>query len=125
MKRKGLSLLEILVASLILTLALAGLLNIFVAGKRWVLHNRLRMTGGELGKYFLDPLQQQVKQSEWDSTSNDYISSNLLHKRTNEAGSPVTLDRPYTPYYTVSVPPSFSSDSPMRKVRVDIKYIEQ
>lgn len=115
MKRKGLSLLENLVAGVILVLALAGLLNTFLAGRRWVMRNRLRMTGGELGKYFLDPLQRQVKQDEWNS--NCLGSSNCPN---GTAGSAQGLDKDYTASYTVSDGPI----SNIKKVKVDITYSE-
>lgn len=120
-KRKGLSLLEILVASLILTLVLAGLLNTFLAGKRWVLHNRLRMTGGELGKYFLDPLQNQVRGDTWNTTSclGTGTSANCPD---GTAGTAQGLDRDYKASYTVSPDTPISN---ITKVKVDITYPEE
>lgn len=67
MNKKALTLLEIIVAVTILAITLAGLVNLFISGKRWILHSRSRMAGGELGKYFLDPLQMDVKQDEWSN----------------------------------------------------------
>lgn len=125
MRKKGLTLLEILVSTLILALVMTGMVNLFISGKKWILHARSRMTGGELGKTFLDPLQSYVKQSDWNSSTNDYVNENPLHKRNNEAGTLVTLDRQYTPFYTVTVPAGFSNDSPMRKVKVDITWSEE
>ena len=116
MNKKGLSLLEILVASLILALVLAGLLNIFVAGKRWVLHNRLRMTGGELGKFFLDPLQNEVRQDTWSTSC---LGTGTCPDQT--AGPAQGLDRTYTASYTVSPGPIAN----IQKVKVDISYPEQ
>jgi len=67
MNKKGLSLLEVLIAAFILSLVVTGLLAVFISGKTLVLHSRARMTGGELGTYFLDPLQQEVRQDKWDN----------------------------------------------------------
>lgn len=64
----GFTLIEIVVAAVILALVITGLANIFVAGKRWVLHSNMRMAGGELGRYFLDPLQMQVRQDTWGAS---------------------------------------------------------
>jgi len=122
MKRKGLSLLEILVASLILALVLAGLLNTFLAGKRWVLHNRLRMTGGELGKYFLDPLQQQVRQDQWGNNCVSNQANCCSNPLDCQAGTAQGLDRTYNAVYTVS---SNTPITNINKVRVDISYTEQ
>jgi Tfp pilus assembly protein PilW len=113
MNKKGLSLLEILVAGLILTLTLAGLLNIFVAGRRWVLHNRLRMTGGELGKYFLDPLQMDVRQDEWN---NRCLGGGL------NCPAAQTIDGvEYAPTYTRNLNTPIPN---INRVRVDISYTE-
>lgn len=65
MNKKGLTLVEILVSSLILALIMIGLANLFVAGKRHILHSRSRMAGGELEKFFLEPLQMNVRQDQW------------------------------------------------------------
>jgi hypothetical protein len=115
-KRKSLSLLEILIAGIILTLVLVGLLNTFLAGKRWVLHNRLRMTGGELGKYFLDPLQNQVR---WDTWNASCLGTGIS---ANCPDTPVVLDRPYTAHYAVSPNTPINN---INKVTVDISYPEQ
>jgi type II secretory pathway pseudopilin PulG len=68
MNNKAMTLFEILVAVIILALVTAGLANVFVAGKRYIQHSRLRISGGELGKQFLDPLQNDVNASTWITT---------------------------------------------------------
>lgn len=113
MNNKALTLFEILVAVIILALVVTGLANVFVAGKRYIQHTRARMTGGELGKVFLDPLQNDVNQSTWGTTS-----------RLGQESAPVqnvTLDREYTGTYTIN------RDSPIaniNKVKVDITWNE-
>jgi Tfp pilus assembly protein PilW len=72
-KESGLTLLEIIIAILILALVMAGLVNLFISGKRWILHSRARMTGAELGRVFLDPLQMQVRQSDWGNSSTNQL----------------------------------------------------
>jgi prepilin-type N-terminal cleavage/methylation domain-containing protein len=67
MDKKALTLLEILVSLVILGLLLTGLANIFLAGKRYTQRSRVRMAGGQIGKYFLDPLQNYVDQAAWAS----------------------------------------------------------
>ncbi len=64
---------EIIVSMSIIFLILLGLANLFVAGKRHILHSRSRMVSAELGKVFLDPLQMQVRQDQWGSNC---LSSN-------------------------------------------------
>ena len=51
----------------ILALVVTGIANVFVAAKKYIQHSRSRMTGGELGKKFLDPIQAYVRQDTWSS----------------------------------------------------------
>jgi len=67
MRKKAVTLLEILVAMIILSIGITGLVSIFVSGKRYIQKSKLGMSGGELGKYFLDPLQNHVNQATWSS----------------------------------------------------------
>ncbi len=70
---------EILVSVIILALVIAGMANLFVSGKRWLLHSRSRMAGAELGKLFVEPLQAQVRQDKWNTSCvgvNNCSSSN-------------------------------------------------
>jgi|GEM_PF-801153 len=126
--KKGFSLLEIIVAATLFVLIVAGMANVFVAAKRWLAHSRFKMTSGELGKYFLEPLQVNVKQSDWSSASGDYVTTNPLyiHTWTDSAVSPG--GKSYTPNYTVgAVPaPGVGSTSPpqMRKVKVQVQWYE-
>jgi len=64
---KGLTLLEVLVATFIFALLMLGVTNIFLSSKRSILHSRSRMTASELVRYFLDPLQMQVRQDSWNT----------------------------------------------------------
>ena len=95
MHKKGLSLLEILIATLILTLVITGLVGVFVSGKRLTLHSRARMSAGELGKFFLDPLENRVRQDQW---GNNCLSNNAIC-----TDQPETLNGiPYTAHYNTS-----------------------
>jgi prepilin-type N-terminal cleavage/methylation domain-containing protein len=64
---KGLTLVEIIVAMVLLAGVMAGLTNVFVSGSRYVLHSRSRLSSMELGKFFLDPLQNEVRQDTWNT----------------------------------------------------------
>lgn len=70
MNRKAVSLLEILISSVIIASVMLGIGNLFVASRRHILHSRMRMAGGELGKLFVDPLQMHVRQDNWDQAGN-------------------------------------------------------
>lgn len=62
--------LEIIVASVILALVIAGTANVFISSRRFMAQSRERINEGELGKYVLDPLQMDVNASTWDQAGN-------------------------------------------------------
>lgn len=62
---KGFTLVEIIVATVILSLVVLGMLGVFLAGNRHVIHTRERMTSAELGKLFIDPLSVDVNNNIW------------------------------------------------------------
>ena len=70
MNKRGLSLLEILVATIIFALVITGLASVFLTGKRHLLRSRSKINVAEVIKSFLEPLQMQVRQDQWFSTSN-------------------------------------------------------
>ena len=91
----GMTLTEVLVAAVILALVLAGVANIFIAEKRYILHSRSRMSGGELGKIFLDPLQMDVRQDLW--------STNCLGSSSGcTSAAQIINSISYTPAYTIT-----------------------
>jgi len=115
MNRKALTLLEILISVIILALVVTGLGNVFVAGKRYIQHSRMRMTGGEIGKYFLDPLQNDVNQSTWGTTSRLGVPANAVEQTASIDG------RTYTADYTVT---NNSPIANLNKVKVIITWTE-
>lgn len=68
---RGFTLVEIVVSTVVLSLIIVGMLSIFVAGSKHLIHTRERMTSMELGKFFLDPMQMDVRQDTWDDLGND------------------------------------------------------
>ena len=66
-KKRGLSLVEILVATVIFSLIMLGMIGVFVAAKRQILHARERMVSAEISKFFIDPFQMDVRQDTWNS----------------------------------------------------------
>jgi prepilin-type N-terminal cleavage/methylation domain-containing protein len=113
MRQPGLTLSEIIVSLVIISLTMAGLANIFVSAKRHIMHARSRMTSTELGKYFVDPLQMDVRQDTWD---NNNLSAPLSY-----AGPSQTIERiNYRPFYNVTN----VNDTTLRRVVVDILWNE-
>jgi len=68
--KRSTTLFEVIVAVVIFSLVMAGMVSVFVAGKRHVMHSRDRMTSSEIGKLFIEPLQLAVRQDTWDTTAN-------------------------------------------------------
>ncbi len=69
--KSGFTLVEIIVASVIFALVIAGLLSVFVAGTKHIIHARERITSAELAKVFLDPMQMDVRMDTWNQPGND------------------------------------------------------
>jgi len=67
MKKRGLTLLEVLISALILALVATGIINVFVSGKRHIAHTRFRIQAAQLLKYQLNQLHMQVRQDQWGS----------------------------------------------------------
>ena len=53
---------EILVATMILSLCLLGFANIFVAATKKLAHSRYRMVASELSRFWLEPFHSDVRQ---------------------------------------------------------------
>ncbi len=95
-KQNGFSLLEIIVSTVILSLTILGLLGVFAAGNYWVIHFRDRSTSAELGKFFVDPLQMQVRQDQWGtnglSTNTLPVDNQMINGKNFRATSTATED---------------------------------
>jgi Tfp pilus assembly protein PilW len=94
--KSGFTLVEIIMASVIFVLVIAGLLSVFVAGNKQIIHVRERITSAELGKLFVDPLQMDVSQATWDQAGNKLIigSSSAATQKVN--------NRNFSATYTVA-----------------------
>ncbi|MCX7927542.1 MAG: hypothetical protein N2606_05330 [Candidatus Omnitrophica bacterium] len=127
LKEKAISLLEILIAMMILAFVLAGLVNIFVVSKRYLSHSRYRVAATQLGKLFLEPLQNEVRADNWDTSANLLFqggSNPISGANLNSAlFSPRTIDGiTYSANYTIT-----NSSDPqqlLRKVVVNITWNE-
>ena len=114
MNKRGFTLLEIIVAMVLFAGVMAGLVGVFVAGKRHVIHSRERMTGGELGKLFLDPLQMAVRQDTWDA------AGNILKIGSTSAVPTKVNNVDYTGQYDVNA----VAGTDLRKVKVQVNWTE-
>jgi len=59
---------EILVATMILSICFLGLANIFVAATRKIAHSRYQMVAAELSKFWLEPFHSDVRQDILNTT---------------------------------------------------------
>ncbi len=116
MNKKAVTLLEVLIAILILAITMANLVNLFVSGKRYILHARSRMNAAESGRSFLDSLQMDVRQDLWNnncvSTDGVNISCNTTPQSINDIN--------YTPTYTKSP----VAGTELRRVVTSISWTE-
>lgn len=117
MNKKSLTLLEILIATVILALVVGGLANVFMVGKKYILHSRSRMSAGELAKTFLDPLQMQVREDQW--STNCLGTGTPANCPDQTVGITQGLDRDYTAKYTVTPNSPITN---LSKVRIDITW---
>ena len=122
---RGLTLLELLVSAVILALTLMGMANIFLGGRRWLLHARSRMTGGELGRVFLEPLQMQVRQDTWDTPANglslgERVCPDAHDPNCPSAGEATLHGIPYNARYNIGS----VAGTDLRRVQVTIRWTE-
>lgn len=113
MDKKGLTLLEILVSIMILSLVVTGLTHVFIAGKRHILRSRSRISAVELGRLFLDTLQMDVRNDTWTTTC---LGGNSSACPATQTINNIT----YAPNYTISD----INGTTLRKVKVNITWNE-
>jgi len=123
MKRKGVTILEVIIALVILVLVIGGLVNVFISSQRWLIHARARMQGGELGKRYLDPLQMEVRKDQWivDTSCLTGSGGTNCNTATWTDVSGIT----YTPSYIVSSVGTVDTDHPLghlRRVRLTLDW---
>ena len=114
--KRSTTLFEIIVATVIFSLVMAGMVSVFVAGKRHVLHARDRMTSGEMVKLFIEPLQLAVRQDTWDT------AANALSVGNHSGGAAQNINNvPYTAQYNVT---DLGAGTNVRKVMATITWTE-
>ncbi|MCU0665759.1 MAG: hypothetical protein MUF05_01510 [Candidatus Omnitrophica bacterium] len=70
MKNKAMTLLEILIAVLIIAITVGGLVAVFVSSRGFIEHSRSRLQAAQLSKYYIDQLHGFVRQDSWNTASN-------------------------------------------------------
>lgn len=98
-------------ATVLFSIVIVGMLSVFVAGNKQVIHSRERMVSSQLGKLFVDPMQAHVRQDTWDVD----LASNVLY-------IPASPENSYTFYcdsvggHTPQGPAAFCPSATARKV---------
>ncbi len=142
--KRALTILEILISSVILAITVAGLSGIFISGKKYILHERMRMTSGSLGAAFIDPSQVAVSQGQtavgsldgWNQSNNGlrvtpagdfrYCDSDPAHASKQATFCPPASARTmsnteYSAKYKIE---DVGSTNPVRKVATTISWTE-
>jgi prepilin-type N-terminal cleavage/methylation domain-containing protein len=126
MAKKGFTLIEIVIATFILSVIMLGLVSVFISSKKVISYHRSRVVAGELGKAFLDPLQSNVTQSTWGTSANclSQVSCPNL-----TMGTAVGLDKTYTANYTITsatpAAPIGNLTGNLTRVKVNINWTER
>ena len=122
--KRALTLLENLISLVIVILIVTIIGKVFFWGREMLIFNRPKLTAAELARYYLSPLQMQVRQDQWDT--------NCLGTRNGSlCGAPPAFPDPelqpgvvglimYTPVYTISEVPGTT----LRKVKVKVSWNE-
>jgi len=125
--RRAFTFIEIIVSVLILALVVAALANIFVASRRYIIHNRSRLQASEFNKRILDIFYKAVREDEWWTNPNNplYVNqpggTNL--NRTADTGYLNNL--PYTSQYNVTdLNSSAYQNATLRKVKMVVNWTE-
>jgi prepilin-type N-terminal cleavage/methylation domain-containing protein len=115
--KRGLTLIEIIVSVVLISLTLIALANLFLGGKRYIIYSRSKMSAGEVSKYFLDPLRMDVRQDVWGSNC---LSANVSCPGPQNItyGS---YNITYTPAYNFT---ANVSGTTLSKVRLNITWTE-
>jgi len=80
--RKGVTLVEVVVSSLILAIAFGGLLSTFVAVRKYITRANKRLIASDLVSQTLNDLYRAVRSDEWDvgAPGGDHILYKLLRQ---------------------------------------------
>lgn len=115
---KGSTLLESIMAVLILALTMVALTNLFSVSRRLITHSRSQLGAGGLGRLFLDPLQGQVRQDQWGGAGN-CLSAGIGCPGNQTVGNII-----YNPAYNITNVPIIPGVN-LRRVRAQINWVEQ
>jgi hypothetical protein len=114
--RIGLSLLEIIVALLILSLVMYGLTSLFMVSKRMMYHSGSRITSMEVGKFFFEDVNLSVR-----ADIDNCLYNNSVCKNTSVSYNNIQYN---ISYQTSNVTNSTSANTTLRKVIINVTWTE-
>ena len=119
MNKKAVTLFEIIVSTVVFVLVIAGLANVFISSKRYNMHSHARVIVSELGKFFLDSLQRDVRQ---DAVSGSV--PNCLHGNVACPVAQTINGIVYTPDYATAFSDIPVGSTNLRKAKLKITWNE-
>lgn len=127
MFQKGLSLFEIIVAAVLLSLAVAGLVGVFSSSRIHVQYSKTRVLAATLASFLLNNLSMEVRQAETSPGVADgwNQANNTLTVATGSVpGQTVTLSNiPFNSSYTISgVNDAAGNDTDLKRVQLAVNW---
>lgn len=116
--KKALSLFEILISMILFSIALVGLVNVFIISKQYILHNRMRMTASQVAKFFLSGTNQLVVSYSNASNTNNCLYNNGICTVEPLNVNGVAFNASYNTTAVTGVP------SELRKVIITVNWNE-
>jgi prepilin-type N-terminal cleavage/methylation domain-containing protein len=121
MQKKAFTMVELLVSITILSLVMLSITNIFLSGRKSLLHSRERLTAANFGRMFVDPLQYEVRQDAIDfGLPNCLYSGGTLNCPTTATIDPLLNRVTFTPTYTITPVTGY----PLYRVKVRINWTD-
>ena len=73
--QSGFTLMEIVIATVIFALVVAGMMSVFIAAKRFLVGTKSQTVNAEIGRLFIEEFQQNVTASNWGTSSNELTNT--------------------------------------------------
>lgn len=129
----GLTLVEVLISSIILAVTLVGMAGLFAGSRKWLTHSRSKMTGAELSRVFLSPLQMQVRRDTWEQAINAlqpgtrYCDDDPAHSGLQMPGDFCQQLQAETTLFGMPFKAQYEIDtvSGVRRVRITVHWTEE
>ena len=116
--KKAVTLVELMVATVLTALILAGMAYVFVSARRYILFNRASTQAMEYGKGILDSFSSSVRQDTWTTTTNPLCTSAGCAVANKPGGSTTLNNISFAATYNVS------NQGELRKVKMKINWTE-